>query len=411
MTHRHAAAGVTLGGKAAVSLFIVSLLAFVAESQLTEYVQNGLGFRQPYFIFYVVHSSFSIMLPIHMLYLAISSNSIGSLWAGLILALKRQLSSSSIPVHLERGLSDLPTRRFVAMILLLTAGMTIPGLLWFLAVPLAPITDVTALWNTNAFFAYLFSVKLMHLTWEPRRLAAVLFATLGATIVVYGSGASDGEDTSANSKASLQGLFSLSPAFLGDMLTLVASVVYGLYQVLYKLHIALPSDPEVQADAAYRCLATSSEAIPDDLEESMGEIAEPDPTASPSDAVYPPPFGLYPNFLTSAIGLCTFLVLWIPIPILHFYDITPFYFPTTSQQVFVIAGIALGGAIFNAGFMILMGVWGPIVTSVGSLLTIVLMFASDALFGRSMGSITIWSMLGSGCIVLAFTALAYEIIR
>ncbi|OCH96120.1 hypothetical protein OBBRIDRAFT_787568 [Obba rivulosa] len=409
MTHRHATTGVTLGGKAAVSLFIASLFAFVAESQLTEYVQNELGYRQPYFIFYIVHSSFAIMFPLHALYLAMSSTPFSPCWADLTLALKQHLCSTGVTGCKDRN-SSFPTKRFVGLILLLTAGMTIPSLLWFIAVTLAPITDVTALWNTNAFFAYLLTVKLMHLTWEPRRLLAVLLATFGATMVIYGSGSLDGGNDSVDDEPSAQGLSTSHDVFLGDALTLGASVAYGLYQVLYKLYAALPSDPEVQADAVYSHLAISSETISDGLEDAIDETPELDPADSLPNVVYPP-FGLYPNFLTSAIGLCTFLVLWIPIPILHFCDIAPFQWPSTARQVLVISGIAFTGAVFNAGFMILIGAWGPIVTSVGSLLTIVLMFVSDILFRDAGSSITIWSLLGSGCIVLAFGALAYETIR
>jgi len=59
--------------------------------------------------------------------------------------------------------------------------------------------------------------------------------------------------------------------------------------------------------------------------------------------------------------------------------------------------------------MILLGVWGPIVTSVGSLLTIVLVFLSDIIFGGAVETITLWSLGGSGIIVVAFAVLAYDI--
>ncbi|KAG7099193.1 hypothetical protein E1B28_001060 [Marasmius oreades] len=49
------------------------------------------------------------------------------------------------------------------------------------------VTDVTAIWNTNTFFAYVISVKVIGLEWEARRLAAVVLATLGVIAVVYHS--------------------------------------------------------------------------------------------------------------------------------------------------------------------------------------------------------------------------------
>jgi hypothetical protein len=68
-----------VGGKAAVFLFIITLLSFVSETQLTQvlvtlrvdvsayltsrqYVQTSLGYRQPYFILYVFTTSLRSLL-------------------------------------------------------------------------------------------------------------------------------------------------------------------------------------------------------------------------------------------------------------------------------------------------------------------------------------------------------------
>lgn len=47
-------------------------------------------------------------------------------------------------------------------------------------------------------------------------------------------------------------------------------------------------------------------------------------------------------------------------------------------------------------------------TSVGSLLTIVMVFISDIVFGGAVDTITAWSLVGSGIIVAAFAVLAYD---
>lgn len=47
-------------------------------------------------------------------------------------------------------------------------------------------------------------------------------------------------------------------------------------------------------------------------------------------------------------------------------------------------------------------------TSVGNLLTIVLVFISDIVFGGGAETITIWSLLGSASIVVAFGVLAWD---
>ncbi len=198
---------------------------------------------------------------------------------------------------------------------------------------------MTALWNTNAFFAYLFAVFLSGVEWDARRLLAVLIATTGALAVVYGGSTIGVDEASSSIEPSQRGH---KAPFLGDMLTLAASVMYGAYQVLYKLYAALPDDPEVQSDAAYAPLARSAEETYEDVES----------TGTEENAILPLPFGLYPNMLTSAIGICTLLFLWIPIPVLNVMDIEPFELPHNLLTYCVILGIAFSGSIFNAGFMV-----------------------------------------------------------
>jgi hypothetical protein len=238
-----------------------------------------------------------------------------------------------------------------------------------------------AIWNTNAFFAYIITVKLYSLKWEPRRLSAVFLATVGVLAVVYGGATSGGGNSNPEVSAVA---FSIKPSapLVGNLLTLIASITYGLYQVLYKKYAALPSDPE---ELLY-------DEVPSE-EPAVGSIRE---TPSPSESITLP-FGLHANLLTSAIGLLTLVVVWIFIPICHYLNLETFALPANLTTCLVIAGISLSGWVVNAGFMvsfplpwhigmslliccihqILLGTWGPIVTSVGSLLTIVLIFLTD----------------------------------
>ncbi|TFK30423.1 hypothetical protein FA15DRAFT_662375 [Coprinopsis marcescibilis] len=394
-----------VGGRfTAVLIFAFTLVAFVVESQLTQYVQTNLGYRHPFFIFYLVHASFSIIFPLHFVYLIWTTNHTApAILKGLSIAISEHLSPKA------SGQSPkFPLYRFLRLLAGLTLGITCPGLLWFAAISLASVSDVTAIWNTNAFFAYLISVQLFKLNWEPRKLFAVLLATAGTLAVVYG-GVSSSQDpetpdvlTEAASNAPHATFIKPKSPLVGNLLTLLASFGYGLYQVLYKIYAALPSDPEVTSDVLYEQILEEEEERTD-LEQNEAD------NLSSSGAVYPPPFGLHPNFLTSIMGLMTFLVLWIPIPILHWTGVETFSLPPNWLTAISIAGIALGGVVFNAGFMILLGVWGPIVTSVGNLLTIVLMLISDVVFGSGLESITFWSLLGSSVIVAAFGILAYDI--
>lgn len=385
----------------AAVIFPITLLAFVAESQLTQHVQTNLHYQQPYFLFYIVHTSFSITYPIHILYLiSTTSHTPTQLWNGvkaaIVTRLNQDLPQSSRSTEFE-------PIKFLYLVLALTVGITIPSLLWFAAIAISSVTDVTAIWNTNAFFAYLISVKVFGLKWEARRLGAVLLATIGVIVLVYGGygGRNSSEQANAeardgsNANASAQSF----PPLAGDLLTLIGSVGYAAYQVFYKRYAAIASDSD-------------SEGLHDEYEPLPGsDIEGPRRRSVMSvDVEIEPPFGLYSNFVTSCIGFATLVLLWIPIPFLHWTGSEPFFLPQNAQTLGAIIGIALTGSIFNAGFMILLGLWGPIITSVGGLLTIVLVFISDVLLGET-DALTLWSVLGSATIIAAFGVLAYDMTR
>jgi len=210
------------------------------------------------------------------------------------------------------------------------------------------LSDVTAIWNTNAFFAYIITVRLFKLKWELRKLLAVLVATFGVLAVVYGDAAlqpPDAPPADHRDEAIVVETAKPKAPLVGDLLTLCASVGYGLYQVMYKRHAALPSDPEFDTSAgAYVPLPGSSDGIP------VSGISEDD--LKIDDLVYPPPFGLHPNLLACGIGLMTFLTLWIMLPVLHYTGYEPFRLPDSPMTILSITGIAGSGFVFNAGLMV-----------------------------------------------------------
>jgi len=176
--------------------------------------------------------------------------------------------------------------------------------------------------------------------------------------------------------------------------------------VLYKRHAALPSGPDFDTGGgggAYVPLPGSSDGIP------ASELSEDD--LKVDDLMYPPPFGLHPNLLACGIGLMTLLTLWIMLPILHYTGYERFRLPDSPTTLLSIAGIATSGLVFNAGLMTLLGIWGPIVVSVGNLLTIVLVFLSDVTVGQGVDAITPWNLTGSGAIVVAFGILVYDMVQ
>ncbi|KAG8691099.1 hypothetical protein FRC11_006848, partial [Ceratobasidium sp. 423] len=169
--------------------------------------------------------------------------------------------------------SKFPWTRYIIFVTLLTTGITCPALMWYASVSLASLSDITALFNTHAFWAYILSTALLpppsdRPRWQPYKLLAVLLACIGVFATVYGSA----DDASPGSNP-----------FLGSLLALISAVSYALYQVAYKKWAV----PSVAIASAYE--DEDDEAAP--LAGDSGELTG-----------QPLPFGLFANFVTSTAG-------------------------------------------------------------------------------------------------------------
>jgi drug/metabolite transporter (DMT)-like permease len=215
------------------------------------------------------------------------------------------------------------------------------------------LTDVAAIWNANAFFAYVITVKMFKLPWEGKRVFAVLLATAGVMAVIYGGASTQGDNNGQPEVT--RAVPTATAPLLGDLLTLIASVGYGFFQVFYKRYLALPSDPE-HGELPQSSYAPIPRSSFDDIRDTdpFTEDFTSDNSQSISDTtVYPPPFALHPNLLTSSAGIITLLFLWIPLPVLHYTGTEPFRWPPNWYVALVVSGIALSGVAFNAGFMVI----------------------------------------------------------
>jgi drug/metabolite transporter (DMT)-like permease len=171
----------------------------------------------------------------------------------------------------------------------ITCALTIAGGSWYVAVDLTSTSDLTAIYNCSAFFAYAFSIPLLHERVRTSKVMAVAIAIVGVLVVSYGGqnaakhgGKSGGAGGGPSDKEP-------NNRFLGNVIIGVGSVLYGLYEVLYK-KLACP---------------------PDDTSPGRGM--------------------LFANAVGSMIGVFTISVLWIPLPILHFLGWEKFQLPRGTQ--------------------------------------------------------------------------------
>lgn len=191
--------------------------------------------------------------------------------------------------------------------------------------------------------------------WEFRKLGAVLLATVGVIIDVYGGSTSGGSSDSLDPISNGEGfhheasLPSTAP-LAGDLLTLIASVAYALYQVLYKRYAALPTDDITGNHAPQPSLRhLHYQSLDDDPSVASG-ISE--LTKVDEEEALELPLGLYANLLTSSLGLSSAILLGIGFPLLHWTSLERFRLPPDTHTALCAAGIALSGLTFNASFMV-----------------------------------------------------------
>lgn len=136
-------------------------------------------------------------------------------------------------------------------------------------------SDLTAIYNCSAFFAYAFSVPLLNDKLRFDKIFSVVVAIVGVLVVAYGdSGPAEGE-----------GKGSADNRMVGNLVIGLGSVLYGLYEVLYK------------------------------------KLACPPEGTSPGRSM------IFANLVGSLIGCFTLFVLWFPLPLLHWTGLETFAWP------------------------------------------------------------------------------------
>jgi drug/metabolite transporter (DMT)-like permease len=252
-----------------------------------------------------------------------------------------------------------PIPYMLRMTALVTTALTVAGGSWYVAVDMTSPSDLTAIYNCSAFFAYVFSVPLLR---EPLRLdksIAVMIAIIGVMIIAYGDKEEIGESDGGEKKEAKNRL-------AGNVVIGIGSVLYGFYEVLYK-KLACP----------------------------------PEGTSAGRGMIFANTFG-------SLIGTFTLTVLWIPLPILHFTGLEKFELPHGEAARLLIVSV-LANAVFSGSFLVLISLTSPVLSSVAALLTIFLVAIADWLFtGKAISPA---AMVGGILIIGAFLMLSWSTYR
>ncbi|KAK6513310.1 hypothetical protein TWF281_004947 [Arthrobotrys megalospora] len=337
----------------AALMLVLSLGSFVIQTETAQYIQKDLGWNKAYCMMYLTHGSWTFLWPAQLLVLRLRKRQIPF---KNILRSHLSLLRSTIDMILQGDRSNHqdiahPFHYLLRCIALVTTALTIAGSTWYIAVNLTTPSDLTAIYNCSAFFAYAFSIPLLREKPQADKIISVLIAIAGVLVVAYGDN-TDNQEQDGTARTRLG----------GNMLIGIGSVLYGLYEVLYKKLLCPPSG------------TSSGRSV------------------------------IFSNTVCACIGAFTLVVLWIPLPLLHWFGWETFEIPTGETARLLCISI-FANAVFSGSFLILISLTSPVLSSVAALLTIFLVAITDKIFfGRELTSAAI---LGGLLIIAAFALLSW----
>ncbi|KAL2758279.1 hypothetical protein ACRALDRAFT_2017271 [Sodiomyces alcalophilus JCM 7366] len=343
---------------------VICLVSFVVQTELSAYIQQDLGWDKAYCMLYLTHGAWTLLWPVQLLILRLQNYSVPwhTFWRRHVALLR----STAIMVQTQdldwsrpaAGSRPSATRYLARMTAVIATALTIAGFSWYVAVNLTTPSDLTAIYNCSAFFAYVFSVPLLR---EPLRLdksIAVIIAIAGVLVVAYGAEGQSLEEGGDGTQGR-----SGSQRFAGNMIIGAGSILYGLYEVLYKRYACPPNG------------------------------------CSPVRGV------IFANTFGALLGLFTLVVLWVPLPFLHWTGIETFYLPT-GHTAWMLFFSVIANATFAGSFLVLISLTSPVLSSVASLLTIFIVAVTDwMLTGEPLSAA---AMMGGLMIMVAFLMLAWS---
>ncbi|CZT01015.1 related to DUF6 domain protein [Rhynchosporium agropyri] len=348
----------------------VSLVSFVVQTETAVYIQHELGWNKAYCMLYFTHGSWSLLWPFQLLILRLQKWKMPweTFWRRHVYLVRTTAQMVETQELVVPRNQHSPVPYMLRKTALVTCALTVAGGSWYVAVNLTSPSDLTAIYNCSAFFAYAFSVPLLHEKLRLDKSFAVAVAIVGVLIVAYGDsaptkhGGKSGGSTGGGDKQDSDA----SNRVAGNLVIGVGSVLYGFYEVLYK------------------------------------KLACPPEGTSPGRGM------VFANTFGSLIGTFTLLVLWIPLPILHMTGLEKFELPR-GEAAYMLCISVLSNAVFSGSFLVLISLTSPVLSSVAALLTIFLVAIVDWLWtGIPLSPAAV---VGGLLIITAFLLLSWSTFR
>lgn len=326
----------------------VAIAGSVLQTEMLGLVASK-GFHKPIQVMYFTHCCMSLLFPVQEVVLYLRHPKRHETFRAFFRYrfAKYKDTAADVAEHNGYNLRPLPYLARVGSILALAVNLA--GSSWYVAVNMTTTSDLTAIYNCSTFFAYLFSVLLLHEAVSPLKSTSVALSIVGVFIIAYMGGGSAAEVHAQNRN-------------LGNAIIAGGSVLYGLYDVLYKKLACMPTQTAASRQACFS------------------------------------------NLIGSCIGLATMLLMWPVLLMLHFTGVETFEIPGRRILAYLAVSV-VGNVVYGGAFLVLMALTDPVLGSISTLIaTCCVPFVEFVLFGRG---ITLAEVSGGLIIVSAFVVMAY----
>ncbi|KAF1983914.1 hypothetical protein K402DRAFT_414109 [Aulographum hederae CBS 113979] len=346
---------------------VLSLISFTIQTETAVYIQHRMGWNKAYCMLYFTHGSWSLLWPMQLLILRLQKWNVPwqPFWRRHVAILRSTAQMiQHRTLHLTpRQSQQSPLRYMIWTTAYVTCALTVAGGSWYVAVDMTTASDLTAIYNCSAFFAYVFSIPLLHEKVRFGKVLAVAVAIAGVLVVAYGGKAEESTPKHGGKSGGGAGgpdhdAKEPQNRALGNIVIGIGSVLYGFYEVLYKK------------------------------------------VACPPDGCSPGRGMLFANTFGSMIGFFTLCVLWIPLPILHFTGLEKFELPTGDTAKMLLVSV-LANATFSGSFLILISLTSPVLSSVAALLTIFIVALVDVMLPGDLATPLSGNAIAGGCLIIA----------
>lgn len=349
----------------ATVMLTICIITFVLQTELAQYVQKTTDYSKPYFILYISHSCYTFMIPLQLVaeYIQLhhyqkresNSGTIREKISETISYSRKSVNNSLVELQYRvQGNHIFPMGFIIKTALLLSVLLTLPSYIWYLSVNLTSMSNLTAIYNTGCFFAYLFSILMLHDRLVAAKVGAVFLCMLGVlAMALWPQEVPDSGDSIDD--------HAFGGEWIGIVVASTGAALYGFYEVYYKKY-ASPTQPTI----------------------------------------------LFANTITGIIGLVTFTVLWIPFPILHFTGVETFELPDLTTFGYIL-GIASMSVIYNATFMAVIALVNPVFAAVGVMLTVPAVAITDVFVTGVM--VPTSTIVGSVFILIGFYILNRQVVN